>query len=270
MDNHTGIRYHGSPPFTAAVLHGGPGAAGSALGLALLAAEICPVMEPMQTACSITGQVQELKEQILTAGCRKMILAGHSWGAMLAVLFAHSCPELVRKLILVGCPPLSAGYVPMIKERRNRNLAPDERRELERLTELLESGRAEEGEKDRLLKRLETLAEKGDGVDPLEKTELERQCPVVLNGEQYASVWNEAARLRSEGRFLEMTASLSCPVTFIHGRQDPHPPEGLTEPLEGCGLNMQVYLLEACGHTPWQERGAREAFFSILKQELLN
>lgn len=270
MTKRSDIRFHGIPPFTAAVLHGGPGAAGSAIGLAAMAAEICPVMEPMQTAYSITGQVEELKDQIQTAGCRKMVLVGHSWGAMLAVLFAHSYPDMVKKLILVGCPPLLADYVPMIRDRRDRNLAPDERQELKELTALLESGGAGELEKDRILGRLEILADKGDSVDPADKSGLELQYPAVLDGAQYAAVWNEAADLRARGEFLKMTAVQTCPVTLIQGRQDPHPPEGITEPLEGCGLQLQVYLLDFCGHTPWQESRAKEAFFSILKQELLN
>lgn len=255
---------------SAAILHGGPGAAGSALGLAAMAGEICPVMEPMQTAYTIAGQVEELKHQLISSGaCQPTILAGHSWGAMLAVVFAHSHPDMVKKLILVGCPPLLADYVPLIKERRDRNLMPDERQELGQLTALLENGGADEQEKDRILKRLEILSGKGDSVDLSEPSALEIQYPVVLNGAQYAAVWSEAAELRATGGFLNMAAALSCPVTFIHGRQDPHPPEGFTEPLKDSGLRKKVCLLDACGHTPWRERRAGEAFFSILKQELL-
>ena len=43
------VRVHGKKPYRAAVVHGGPGAIGSAAGLAKGLAEYCGVMEPLQS-----------------------------------------------------------------------------------------------------------------------------------------------------------------------------------------------------------------------------
>ena len=54
-------RTYGSPPFTVAVIHGGPGAAGEMAPVARELASGWGVLEPLQTAASLEGQVEELK-----------------------------------------------------------------------------------------------------------------------------------------------------------------------------------------------------------------
>jgi len=55
------------------------------------------------------------------------------------------------------------------------------------------------------------------------------------------------------------------PVTAIHGDYDSHPAEGVRLPLFSVLKNFQFILLEKCGHTPWNERYARDQFFGVLK-----
>ena len=55
------VRTYGPSPCRAAVLHGGPGAIGSAAGLARGLAESCGVLEPLQSKYSVTEQVEELQ-----------------------------------------------------------------------------------------------------------------------------------------------------------------------------------------------------------------
>ena len=72
------IRYYGDPPYRAAVIHGGPGAPGSAAGLAAMAGAVCGTSEPIQSGKTIRELVLELKEQLEEAGTVPVILAGHS------------------------------------------------------------------------------------------------------------------------------------------------------------------------------------------------
>lgn len=275
------IRYYGDPPYRAAVIHGGPGAPGSAAGLAAMAGEICGVSEPMQSGKSIRELIFELKGQLEEAGNVPVILIGHSWGAFLAALFAGAHPEMVEKLILVGCPPLTAGYVPMIGERRRRNLGPGEREEFDRLNLWLEQGTPERGRMeepgmpeqpersrehaDRLLARLGELAENGDCYDPLPCA---ADHEMLTDAEQYRAVWGEAVKLRASGQLLRSFVALDCPITLIQGEQDPHPVCGVCGPLAGSGKEYRVHVLKCCGHSPWLERRAQAEFFEILKQEL--
>jgi pimeloyl-ACP methyl ester carboxylesterase len=54
----------------------------------------------------------------------------------------------------------------------------------------------------------------------------------------------------------------------IHGDYDPHPAEGVREPLSKVLKDFRFILLEHCGHLPWIEREAREGFFELVRGEL--
>ena len=58
------VRQYGPPPFEAAVLHGGPGAAGTAACIARRLANSAGILEPLQTAKSVQGQIEELDQQL--------------------------------------------------------------------------------------------------------------------------------------------------------------------------------------------------------------
>jgi pimeloyl-ACP methyl ester carboxylesterase len=57
-------------------------------------------------------------------------------------------------------------------------------------------------------------------------------------------------------------------VVAIHGDHDPHPADGVREPLERALSDFRFVLLDRCGHEPWQERHARDRFYAILRNEL--
>jgi len=72
------LRKYGHKPFNIAVIHGGPGAPGE---MAAIAHELSPdmgVLEPLQTANSIQGQVEELKNILEKYGSPPLILIGFS------------------------------------------------------------------------------------------------------------------------------------------------------------------------------------------------
>ena len=75
----------------------------------------------------------------------------------------------------------------------------------------------------------------------------------------------EAELLRRTGELLEMGRRISCPVVAIHGDWDPHPAEGVAEPLSSVLKSFEFILLANCGHTPWVEKMAKDKFYSILK-----
>ncbi len=54
------LRKYGNKPFKLAVIHGGPGAPGEMAPVARELSSIMGVLEPLQTATSLEGQVQEL------------------------------------------------------------------------------------------------------------------------------------------------------------------------------------------------------------------
>ena len=248
------------------MIHGGPGAPGSAAGLArgLAAATGSGVLEPFQSKRTIRALIEELYSQLAAASSGPVMLAGHSWGAWLASLFARKHPEKVRKLVLVGCAPLTDACVPKIAARRMARLGERERRRFAELPALIAS--SECSGRDALVAELGALCDRSDAYAPVRSGE--PPCPPP-DGTLYQAVWSEAAELRRSGELLNLFAQLKVPVTVIHGDADPHPAvEGVREPLKSLGLPFTFHLLPRCGHTPWEEKFAREPFFRLLAREL--
>lgn len=255
------VRKHGKEPYYIVVLHGGPGAASSAFGLAKLISKEFGVLEPMQSKYTIMEQEEELREQIENHCSGKVILVGHSWGAWLAGLFAERFPDKVEKVILIGCGPLDEVYVSQIGERRKRNMSSEETEEFDKTLRQLEEGF---GEKDEYLRRLGEICDRADGYQ--EEKNLRDKAEV--NGELYEKVWKEAAGLRKSGKLLERFGRISCPLVLIQGVVDPHPSEGVIQPLRDRNVDIKSYVLDKCGHTPWKEKYAREEFAEVLFLEL--
>src|SRR5262249_15809566 len=96
------LRRYGAAPFRVAVLHGGPGAPGTMAPVARELAGDRGMLEPLQAASSLQGQVEELRTVLEGHAELPATLIGSSWGAMLGFIFAAHYPALVTKLIMVG------------------------------------------------------------------------------------------------------------------------------------------------------------------------
>jgi pimeloyl-ACP methyl ester carboxylesterase len=258
-----GLRTYGARPYRVAVLHGGPGAPGEMAPVAReLADATRGVLEPLQTAATLEGQVSELEAVLRTHATLPVILIGWSWGAWLGLILAARHPSLVRKLVLVGAPPFLEPYALGIMDRRIDRLGEDEAAEVGRLTEALSATGA--AGQDAAFARLGALLARADILDPLTlDTEAMRAEYAVYRG-----VWPVAEELRRGGALLDLAAQVRCPVIAIHGDYDPHPAEGVREPLSRVVSDFRSVPLPACGHYPWLERGARERFFEVLTVEL--
>jgi len=249
------LRRYGAPPYRVAVLHGGPGAAGEMAPVARELAASQGVLEPLQTADSVSGQIGELAACLAAHGQPPMAVVGYSWGAWLAILLAARHPELVARLVLVSSGPLTEAHAASIMETRLGRLSPQERRET---TALLAAGErmGEAG-----LARLGALCNRADTYAPAPDTP---DAPVDFQATIFARVWPEAAALRRSGELLRLASTIGCPVRAIHGLYDPHPAAGVRDPLAACLADFACTGLPRCGHTPWRERQAREVFFQAL------
>ena len=123
MKNH---RKHGEAPYTIVVIHGGPGAAGEVAPVARELSSEYGVLEPLQTAKSLDGQIIELKSAIEENGNLPITLIGFSWGAWLSYIFTAKYPNLVKKLILISSGPYEEKYVEGIQNTRMNRLSAEE------------------------------------------------------------------------------------------------------------------------------------------------
>ncbi|MFL5705970.1 MAG: alpha/beta fold hydrolase [Ktedonobacteraceae bacterium] len=262
------FRKYGSKPFRVAVIHGGPGAAGEVAPIARKLGETRGVLEPLQTAKTLDGQVEELRLVVEQNATKPVVFIGHSWGAWLSFIVAAKYPELVRKLMLVGSGPFAEKYVELIAENRLRRLSRAEKEEYLHIVGML--NRSETPDSHVSLSRLGELAHKADTYDPIEILKDPPALDVVDQSDEiYKGVWPEAARMRQTGELLKLAVAITCPVIAIHGDCDSHPAEGIQEPLAANVKDFRMVILEKCGHDPWRERHARDTFYEILEHELL-
>jgi pimeloyl-ACP methyl ester carboxylesterase len=254
------IRIYGTAPFNIALVHGGPGAPGEMAPLARELASEMGVLEPLQTAGSIDGQVEELKDILEKHGNPPLIIVGFSWGAWLSFIVAAQYPSLVKKLILVSSPPFTEKYVPQIMETRLSHLIAEERKEALSLLSAIYSGSA----KVNSFARFGDLMDKADSFTPLPHDLEILPC----SPEIYQQVWAEASKMRSSGELLQLGEKIQCPVVAIHGDYDPHPAAGVIEPLSRILKDFRFILLAKCGHHPWYEREAKDNFYAALRREI--
>ena len=256
------LRTYGAPPFKVALLHGGPGTSGGMQPLARELSSDRGILEPLQTANSIDGQVEELREILEEAADPPVTLVGHSWGAWLGFITAARYPQLVGKLILVSSGGFEDKYAAATHETRLSRLTDEERCDVTHILESLRNRKPEDG--DGQFARLGELFFRADAFDPLPQDPPE----VCFSLDIYRRVWGEATALRKSGRLLEMGRDIVCPVTAIHGDYDSHPAIGVEKPLSSVIRNFRFILLKNCGHKPWIERRAKERFLAILEEEL--
>lgn len=256
------LRKYGHEPFPVAVIHGGPGAPGEMAPVARELSSVMGVLEPLQTATTLEGQIRELKAVLKESAALPVTLIGFSWGALLSFIFTARHPSFVRKLILVGSASYEEKYAVNIMQTRLSRLSEEEREQAFSLMRTLNDPSVTD--KNTPLARLGELLSRADSYDPLPHDDEILECRYDV----FQGVWEQASELRSSGKLLELGKSIRCPVVAVHGDYDPHPSAGVVESLSRVLKDFRFILLEKCGHRPWLERSARDRFYNILKQEL--
>jgi pimeloyl-ACP methyl ester carboxylesterase len=256
------VRKYGESGPLVIVLHGGPAAVGSAAPIARGLADGFRVLEPWQRGSgdeplTVARHVADLHEVVASYGeDDRPALVGESWGAMLALAYAAEHPGTVRSLVLVGCGTFDtrarARMQAIIDERMN----DAQRRQLACLAD--EGG--DPGEK--LNSKYDVIRAAFD-YDPVSGSG--DDMVGALDARAHTETWNDMVHLQAEGVYPAAFASITAPVLMLHGDYDPHPGE-MTAARLGPHLRQLEYReLSRCGHSPWRERHARDAFFSVLR-----
>ena len=256
------VRKWGHGPYSLVVIHGGPGAPGEVAPVARVLSAVRGVLEPFQTATTLDLQVQELRSVLEEEAQVPVTLVGFSWGAFLSWMAAARYPTLVSRLILVSSPPFEESYAGSIIRTRLDRMKSTERTEAKALIGKMDDPGVPD--KDQVLARLGVLLSKADAYDPVtfQDEAFHSQYDV------FRGVWDEACELRKKGVLTRMAHAIRCPVIAIHGDYDPHPADGVKEPLLRECTDFRFILLKKCGHRPWIERNASEAFFEALVKEI--
>ncbi|MCK5114017.1 MAG: alpha/beta hydrolase [Phycisphaerae bacterium] len=246
------------------VLHGGPGAAGNAEPIAKGLADEFRVLEPYQrssgktplTVATHIADIKELIETKCTDECPAII--GESWGAMLALAFATEHPALTGPIVLVGCGTFD----------------PQTRRIFE------ETGESRMDEAQR--KRISSLEQKFTDPDERRKAYFAEITPLYayaplprppkdltnFDMRGHSETWNDMLQLQETGVYPKAFTDIKSPVLMLHGDYDPHPGLRTRDLLQQYIPQLEYHELEKCGHSPWEEKFARDDFFAILHEWL--
>lgn len=257
-------RIYGKSPYRVVLIHGGPGGAGTLKELAQMLSNNYGILEPQQTRDSVSEQIEELKEILNQHADLPVTLIGHSWGAMLGFIFTATYSTYVNKLIMVSSGLFDHKYAKNIMKTRLSRLSEAKQVQLKKLMEKLNK---KSNESDELMHKFGKLMEEVDSFDPIKMSDNE-----LMKGQYhiYKAVWPEAAKMREKGELLALAKKIKCPVIAIHGSFDPHPYQGVQEPLATVINNFTFILLDKCGHEPWIERHAKDQFMNLISTHLSN
>jgi len=232
------LRKYGEKAYRVAVIHGGPGAAGSVKPICEELSKFYGVLEPLQTEMSVEGQLHELKEILEENTEEPIILIGHSWGAMLVYMFAAKYNHLVKKIILVSSGSIEEKYYQDLQKNRESKLTEKEKSELKSLQRIFSD--PDGHDMNRVFAKFGALMEKLDSYAPIEIYNDES----LYSYEIFTKVWPEAHALRKSGSMYEMGKDIKCEVIAIHGDFDSHPAYGIKASLAPFLSSKKYYSLE--------------------------
>ena len=212
------------------MIHGGPAAPGSAAGLARGLSSDFFVLEPFQRSSgTVPLTVAQHVNDLASIAPEPCAIVGHSWGAMLGLSFTARYPNRVTRLTLVGCGTYNEECRAIYRERSK------------------------------------VLPEWFDRIDDAADDDSDS---IPFDSAGHFETWEDELRLQREGQEPQSFTSISCPVLMLHGDIDPHPGPEMYAFLRHFIPQLEYVEFADCGHDPWRERRAREAFFKTLGEWL--
>lgn len=252
---------HGTAGPEVVVLHGGPGARGSARDLCKELASSFRVFEPWQRRrgpepLTVARHVEDL-HAVIRARCdpeTPPVIVGESWGAMLALAYAATHPGSVAAIALVGCGTFDRPARERMHEVLHERMSDDLRVALVRARDIPDP--------DIRLAETHALLEPLYGHDPGPRRTSD---PLDLDARGHEEAWEDMIRLQEDGTYPAAFSRISCPVRMFHGEDDPHPGSATRDTLREAIPGLEYRSWPRCGHAPWRERGVREAFLDDLR-----
>lgn len=259
------VRGYGLRGPSMVVLHGGPGAPGSAAGLARALADDFVVLEPLQRRSGrVPLTVSRHVDDLWAVAPRPAIVLGSSWGAMLGLSFAARYPQDVSALVLVGCGTYDETSRSLLRKALDQRLGAAGRELVATLKKRLAT-ELDPGTRDVILGELGAAYMKVQSYDLIEDDD-GRADGLRADEPGHVETWNDALRLQREGVEPEAFRRISAHVLMIHGDVDPHPGPPTRDLLRQFIPQLEYVELDRCGHEPWRERHARGPFVELVRE----
>ncbi|WPB72676.1 alpha/beta hydrolase [Archangium violaceum] len=219
-------------------------------------------MQAVEARLGLAAQLADLERIRRLLGQERLTLVGHSFGALVAALYAAEWPERVRALVLVAPAPLvtmPAGDDDLFTQVRAR-LDPEGQRALEAWMKHTFDfpSRLQEDEA--------RLAEHFADFGPLYAQAIQRERPeALLPGSGAPGGWLSLGLYLSLGRHHDWSAWLRrvrAPTLVIHGAEDLQPRTATARVVQALP-HARLVELSGSGHFPFEEQP--EAFAATLR-----
>ena len=250
-------------------LHGGPGLHGYMEVFCESIAGDCRAVYYEQRGskqgnCDI-GIADHLRDlERVVARCtetEKPIIVGHSWGAMLAVLYAGRFSNTIQKAVLVGCGPLSEEQGEEFQCVLSIRFG-DHEDEYDQLWNSILVERDSVKQQllaDEYIDRMMEICQ----MDPYSGAEIQPRHWDFKGG--YKTMC-ESDEYIARNMYVDALSKIDVPLTLIQGDRDVVSPESLFSLARQKVSELRTFEVADAGHYPWAGSG-RDEFLKILKQE---
>ncbi|MFZ4100105.1 MAG: proline iminopeptidase-family hydrolase [Chlamydiia bacterium] len=257
------------------VLHGGPGMSHDYLlpYLARLADKHQVIFYDRRGCGRSTGAIDEDSMSLATFvedlesvrkayGFQQIALLGHSWGGLLAMVYAIAHPESVSKLILADTVPASSEEFELFNREKSKRMAPLQKE----LKAIEETEGFRQGDPETVEKYYQ-LYFCGYFYDPDQVWLLDTKMSTkaFLNGLKVSELVR--AHFATPFSYHDRLKKLDTPTLILHADHDIIPPAAI-ESLQTSLRGSKYVLLKNSGHFPYIE--APEAFFKEVEEFLLD
>lgn len=202
---------------------------------------------------TLARSLQDLDALRLRWGFSRFIVAGHSWGAELAMHYALAYPQQVDGLIYISGTGIDASWRDEYRAERTRRLGVEGERERKAREAAWLSERTLEAEH-----RYYEIQWSTDFADAETAREQARKLIVAnlrVNRLVNAELSADAARATLEASMPDRLRALQVPALVIHGACDPRPYRSAAKIAELLPRSEWA-LLAGAGHFPWVEQPA--------------
>ena len=197
-----------------------------------------------QTMARLAQDIDELREYW---GHQRILVIGHSFGATLALTYAASYADHAAGVVYLGGVGIGDWHTPYYAELARR-MTPDQRDRLEDALRPEQSNRTRRSE----FRVLSWFTSHADQSMALTWAGEEAAVDLPINFHANRALAGEMNAWPDE-YVAGFAATISAPVTFIHGDGDPRPVSAVRD-LAAHIPHHTFHLLPSAGHSPWREQ----------------
>lgn len=241
-------------------LHGGPGLWDYLAPLAALLDDTFSVVRFDQRGCgrstgdgpfTIGQAVDDLDQLRAALGFDRWAVAGHSWGAELAIRYAARHPDRTAAVAYIAGVGVGDGYREPYRAELDRRLGP-ERERLAELSALPADDLTPELERERCLLQWRPDFSPTAGAAEHARALWDTRPPgAIVNMAANRGLWSD----RATDALDRVAASVTGPVTMLFGADDPRPWTASDSLLAALPQATRI-VLDRAGHAPWAEQPA--------------